>query len=182
MRLRVRPMQTEGLIHMTPKLAREITLDPYRVISYPLSADAHYEIFWASFTRNNGMLDLYRVIAHIHPDTVVSYICDSDSPFSAFVAYAIQTHAERTGKSITAVFEEMCTLLKAKYNIGIKNWGIQSEMRYYFEQEMETVLEYLEIKAWFNTYRGNMSDYLFYESKNEALDNKYKLYRKEGIR
>ena len=45
---------------------------------------------------------------------------------------------------------------------------------------MEMVLEYLEIKAWFNKYRGNMGDYLFYENKNEALDNKYKIYRKEG--
>lgn len=180
MRLQAKPIQVEGLIRMTPLLAREITLNPYRVISYPLSADAHYEIFWASFTRNESNLDLYKVITHMHPDTVVSYICDSDSPLSSFVAYAIQKHAERTGKSITAVFEETCTLLKAKYNIGIKNWGIQSEMRFYFEQEMEMVLEYLEIKAWFNKYRGNMSNYLFYENKNEALDNRYKIYRKEG--
>lgn len=182
MRIQSRPTKVEGLIRMSPYLAREIILDPYRVISYPLTADAHYEIFWASFVRNENRLDLYRVVAHIHPDTLVSYICDSDSPLSSLVAYAIQSHAERTGKSITAVFEETCTLLKAKYNTGIKNWGIQSEMRFYFEQEMEMVLEYLEIKAWFNKYRGNMSDYLFYESKGEAINSKYKTFGKEGIR
>lgn len=180
MRISSRPTKVEGLIRMSPYLAREIILDPYRVISYPLTADAHYEIFWASFVRNENNLDLYRVVKHIHPDTLVSYICDSDSPLSSLVAYAIQSHAMYTGKSITAVFEEMCILLKAKYTMGIKNWGIQSEMRFYFEQEMETVLEYLEIKAWFNKYRGNMSDYLFYENRGEALDNKYKIYRKEG--
>jgi len=59
MRIESRPTKVEGLIRMSPYLAREIILDPYRVISYPLTADAHYEIFWASFVRNENNLDLY---------------------------------------------------------------------------------------------------------------------------